>query len=138
MKTPREKWAHEPVIPDPPPALLAFLKALPAAWTALEVVDTAGHWIVRGKFGHIAVVDSGFQLRLTSEEQFSWSSVRRAMSAFAAVVSEADRVLRMDRLPTPDEAAVIRSRFAVRKYPPARVAPRQPSAPADNKIGDLT
>jgi hypothetical protein len=119
----------------PPPrqreALLRFVEALGCRDAALHR-DECGDWRVRGRYGHIYAVPGtldrpgveGFQIYFRGASKFeeppkgskAWSFAKKAMS-FCEVINDGDDegVMLLDRLPTPEEALIIRDKLNIPK-----------------------
>ena len=97
-------------------AALAKMREALFASAALKR-DECGDWNLFGKSGHIyAIAPMSFYLYCAPGSVRAWNFAKRAMS-FAKVTQDGgeEGFLHMDRLPTPDEAAVIRDRLGIRK-----------------------
>jgi hypothetical protein len=99
------------------PALLAFAKALGCRDNALRR-DECGDRRFNGTHGHIYAVPGsldrprtpGFQIFVMGWSANGWNRARKAISTFADVTNDGDDegALFVDRLPTAEEAEVIR------------------------------
>lgn len=104
-------------------ALLALIAALDASPRALQRdlvrgEGRAGDWATYGKLGHIYPDGSGYLLCVESGESARrWTNVKHRLAGFCCVTQDGDDegCLRLDRLPTPNEAALIREAIGVRK-----------------------
>jgi hypothetical protein len=96
-------------------ALAVFAQALGSAASALRR-DECGDPRINGKRGHIYAVPEGFQLYCVCESRKAWTYAKRALS-FAVVTQDGDEegMLIMDRLPTTEEAEVIRGYLGINK-----------------------
>jgi hypothetical protein len=112
-------------------ALMKLVEALACRAAALRR-DECGDWRVVGKFGHIHAVPGalnepcreGFLIFFRGSAEFgeppkgskAWAFAKQAMS-FATVASDGDAegMMFLDRLPTADEAAIIRNRLGIQK-----------------------
>lgn len=114
------------------PALLKLAEALGCRDACLRR-DECGDWRINGKYGHIYAVPGipwggmekmeGFQLYFRGAAEFDepsssrgWTFAKEAMS-FAKVTQDGDEegMLFLDRLPTPQEAEVIRDKLRIPK-----------------------
>lgn len=113
------------------PALLRLVKALGCRDAALRR-DECGDWRINGKYGCIYAVPGipwggmerveGFQIYFRGAVEFAtpgshaWGYAKKAMS-FAAVTHDGDMegMLFLDRLPTAQEASVIRDKLRIAK-----------------------
>ena len=85
--------------------------------------DQCGDYMVAGKLGHILADGQGFLLYVsTHESPRRWTLVKRRL-AFCHLNQDGDDegCLRLDRLPRPEEAELIREALAIRKR--RRVSP---------------
>jgi hypothetical protein len=98
-------------------ALFKFARALRSASTALRR-DECGDPSISGARGHVHAVPGGFQLYCVCETKQAWTWAKKGM-AFAKVTQDGDEegMLFMDRLPTPDEAEIIRRYCGIRSKP---------------------
>ena len=111
-------------------ALIKLVEAL-GCWDRALRRDECGDWAVFGKLGHIYAVPGtldrkgceGFQIYFRGAEEFgeptssqAWTWAKKALS-FCQVTSDGDTegFLFMDRLPTKDEAEIIRDKLVIRK-----------------------
>jgi hypothetical protein len=95
--------------------LLAFLTALDATPRALRR-DACGERAIVGKSGHV-YADAGFLLYVsTAESPRRWTNVKHRLN-FCRVTQDGDDegCLHLDRLPTPEEAGLIREALGIRK-----------------------
>ena len=103
-------------------ALLPLIAALDASPLALQRdlvrgEGPAGDWAIYGTLGHIYADVDGFLLCVASDESpRRWTNVK-ARLRFCRVTQDGDidGCLRLDRLPTPAEAALIREALGIRK-----------------------
>ena len=103
-------------------ALLELVKALGARDNSLRR-DECGDWHIEGRSGHIHAVPGsldrpathGFQIYVAGSGRW-WAAAKRGI-AFADLTSngEDEGMLFLDRLPTPDEAEVIRHFVGIAK-----------------------
>jgi hypothetical protein len=107
------------------PALLKLVEALGCREAALRR-DECGDWRINGEYGHIYAIpgtidrpkDEGFQIFvLNGESVRQWSAVKSAMLPFTDITNNGDTegAFFLDRLPTPNEAAIIRRYVGIRK-----------------------
>ena len=106
------------------PALIELVRALGCRDNALRR-DDCGDWRVNGKQGHIYAVPGsldrpdtpGFQIYVERESVREWSYAKKALKPFADLTNdgEDEGMLFLDRLPTADEAEVIRQYVGVAK-----------------------
>jgi hypothetical protein len=94
-------------------ALVAAIDASPRAlWR-----DQCGDYMITGKLGHIFADGQGFLLYVsTRESPRRWTMVKRRL-AFCHLYQDGDDegCLRLDGLPRPKEAELIREALAIRK-----------------------
>jgi hypothetical protein len=103
-------------------ALLPLIHALDASPLALkrDLVRDEGRtddWTIHGTFGHIYPDGAGYLLCVMSDESARrWSNVK-ARLGFCRLTQDGDNegCLRLDRLPTPHEAGLIREALGIRK-----------------------
>ena len=109
-------------IARPREKLLAFAEALGCRDAALRR-DECGDWRIKGRFGHVYAAPEGFQIYFRGADEFEepkssqgWTYAKRAM-AFAKVMQDGDAegILLLDRLPTSDEAEIIRGKLQIAK-----------------------
>jgi hypothetical protein len=95
--------------------LTVFASALGSAASAFRR-DECGDPRINGKRGHVYAVPEGFQLYCVCESRKAWTYAKRAL-AFARVTQDGDEegMLIMDRLPTTEEAEVIRAYLGINK-----------------------
>jgi hypothetical protein len=106
------------------PALLELVKALGCRDNALRR-DECGDWRVNGKQGHIYAVPGslnrpktpGFQIYIERESVREWSYAKKVLKPFADLTNDGDDdgMLFLDRLPTVNEAEVIRQYVGIAK-----------------------
>ena len=79
--------------------------------------DQCGAWCLDGATGHILTWGDGKSWIIYVGG--GWSSAKRRMASFASVIQSGDTegCLKLDRLPTPNEAAIIRDVIGLRKRP---------------------
>jgi hypothetical protein len=114
--------------------LVTILDALDASPRTLKrpvVRGWVGDWQITGKHGHILADGAGFLLYATTPERDEldqdgkvrcygsprrWNNIKR-MLGFAALVQDGDDegIFRLDRLPTADEAELIRDSIGIRR-----------------------
>ena len=93
-----------------------LLTALDASPRALRR-DACGDHAISGKSGHIFANGTGFMIYVsTNESPRRWSNVKQRLH-FCSVSQDGDDegCLRLDRLPTPEEASIIREAIGIRK-----------------------
>jgi hypothetical protein len=114
------------------PALLKLVEALGVQERHL-CRDNCGDWQIKGRFGHIYAVPGipwggmegveGFQLYFRGAPEFEetltsqgWTWAKKALS-FCRVTQDGDTegFLFLDRLPSPEEAVLIRDKLGIRK-----------------------
>jgi hypothetical protein len=105
-----------------------LLEAL-EAWDRALRLDENGAWRITGSTGHIyAWSDDPGQpagvIFVSCRSERHWKAIKRRMKAFARVTQdgEAEGCLKLDRLPTRGEAAIIREVLGIRKRRPAETA----------------
>jgi hypothetical protein len=94
----------------------SLLDALDASPVALRR-DQCGDWAIAGKLGHVYQDSDGYLLCVTTDESpRRWTNVKQRL-AFCHVSQDGDDegCLRLDRLPAPHEAEVIREALGIRK-----------------------
>jgi hypothetical protein len=113
------------------PALVRLVEALGCRDAALRR-DECGDWRVVGKFGHIYALPGaldklgceGFQIYFRGSVEFeeppkgskAWAFAKQATSsATVANDGEGEGMMFLDRLPTADEAAIIRDKLGIPK-----------------------
>jgi hypothetical protein len=106
--------------------LLIFLAALDASPVALrrDLHRDEGHkgdYRIQGKWGHIYNDGEGFLLCVTAKDERDqsprrWTSIKRRLD-FCRVAQDGDDegCLRLDQLPTPAQAGLIRQALGIRK-----------------------
>jgi hypothetical protein len=102
--------------------LEALVVAIDASPRALRR-DQCGDYMITGKLGHIFADAQGFLLYVSTHElPRRWTLVKRRL-AFCHLNQDGDDegCLRLDRLPRPEEAELIREALAIRKK--RRVSP---------------
>lgn len=115
------------------PALLKLVEALGCRDAALRR-DECGDWRINGKFGHIYAVPGipwggmekteGFQLYFRGAAEFeepstskAWTWAKKSLEPFCRVTQDGEEegMLFLDRLPTPNEAEIIRDKLCIAK-----------------------
>jgi len=106
------------------PALLKLVEALGCRDAALRR-DECGDWRINGTEGGILAVPGsldrptaeGFHIFIECDTVRQWSAVKAAMKPFTDLTNDGDSegMFFLDRLPTPDEAEIIRRYVGVRK-----------------------
>lgn len=78
--------------------------------------DECGTWIIEGKSGYIYDQPEGFYLFCSPGSARAWGFAKKALD-FCAVTQDGDDegFLRLDDLPTPEQAVVIRDKLGIRK-----------------------
>jgi hypothetical protein len=97
-------------------SLEAFLNAIDAAPRALRR-DGCDDWHITGKHGHIYVDGGGYLIVITTDESARrWGNIKRNLP-LCKVTQDGDDggALRLDRLPSPHEAEIIRNATGIRK-----------------------
>jgi hypothetical protein len=109
---------------------------------------------IRGKFGHIYADGAGFLLCITAKNERDqsprrWTNIKRRL-AFCRLMQDGDDegCLRLDRLPTPVEAVLIREALGIKRKrhlrPEAlaslkdRLSARPTGSPSNDHAIDLT
>jgi hypothetical protein len=103
-------------------SLLALIAALDASPRALQRdlvrgEGRTGDWAICGTLGHIYPDGTGFLMYVASDESARrWTNVKARLS-FATLTQDGDDegCFRLDRLPSPHEAAAIREAIGIRK-----------------------
>ena len=115
------------------PALLKLVEALGCRDAALRR-DECGDWRINGKFGYIYAVPGmtvhglppgeGFQLYFRGAPEWEepstsqpWTWAKKALGPFCRVTQDGDTegMLFLARLPTPEEAEIIRDKLRIAK-----------------------
>ena len=132
--------------------LETMLTALDASETCFErpyCRGFTGDWQITGKLGHVLADGDGFLLYVSTEESARrWTNVKERLISFTRLTQDGhdEGCLHLDRLPTPDEAAIIREALGIRKrrhLSPEEIAARarqleqfrSPTKPASNGAG---
>jgi hypothetical protein len=105
------------------PALLLLVKALGCRDNALRR-DECGDWRIEGRSGQIYAIPGaldrpetqGFQIYVAGSARW-WTNAKAALTAFADLTNDCDDegMHFLDRLPTPDEAALLRHFVGIAK-----------------------
>ena len=105
------------------PALLRFAEAIGSRADALRR-DECGDWRIKGSLGLVYAVPGsiehpktpGFQLMVTTLSARGWTEAKRGL-AFAQITQDGDDegALFLDRLPTPTEGAIVRTKLGIFK-----------------------
>lgn len=92
-----------------------LVKAL-GCWDKAYRRDDCGDWMIEGKDGHIYAHLEGFYLYCAPGSARAWGFVKKALS-FCKVTQDGDDegFFRLTRLPTPEEAEIIRTKLGIRK-----------------------
>jgi|SRR6516162_3692302 hypothetical protein len=119
----------------PPPrqreTLLKLVEALGCRDNVLRR-DECSDWMIKGKLGHIYAVPGtldrpkaeGFQIYFRGAPEFeepttgkAWTYAKQALKPFCAVTQDGDweGLLFLDRLPTKEEAEIVRNKLGVPK-----------------------
>lgn len=105
--------------------LFEFLQALEGQWKTLRK-DECGDWRITGKWGNIYAVPGvlkkgldkteGFQLYVQETSARAWGFCKKEM-CFCVLLNDGDDkgMFFLDRLPTPNQANVIRGRLGIKK-----------------------
>jgi hypothetical protein len=95
--------------------LAGLLDALDASASALRR-DECGDWMLRGSRGHIQGPPEAFYLCLVCHSPLAWTWAKKRL-AFCRITQNGDDegILRLDRLPSPEEATEIRDLLGIRK-----------------------
>ena len=115
------------------PALLKLVEALGCRDAALRR-DECGDWRINGKYGYIYAVPGipwggmekteGFQIYFRGAREFeeptssqAWTWARKMLEPFCRVTQDGDMegMLFLARLPTPEEAEIIRDKLRIAK-----------------------
>jgi hypothetical protein len=101
--------------------LICLLDALNGAKNALRR-DECGDPVIYGARGRIQAVDSRFYVYVACHSARAWSFAKKALP-FAVVTQDGDEegILRLDRLPSPEEAESIRRHIGLRQTRPPPV-----------------
>src|SRR6185312_10766361 len=97
------------------PALLKLAAALGSRPSALRR-DECGDWRIEGHQGYVYAVPGGFSIFVLTETARAWTYAQRALS-FATLAQDGDTEgsLFLDRLPTNEEAKIIRRACGIPK-----------------------
>jgi hypothetical protein len=100
-------------------ALLKLAEALDCRDNALRR-DECGDWRISGKLGHIYAVPGTLDRPNAKEPPLgskAWSYCKKALKPFCDVTNDGgdEGMLFLDRLPTPEEAEIIRDKLGVAK-----------------------
>ena len=104
--------------------LATLLTVIEAASNSLYRPNCRG-WIgdyqINGRRGHIITDGVSFYLYVTCNSKLAWTYAKKALS-FATLTQDGDDegMLRLDRLPDPEEAELIRRYCGIRKTQPPR------------------
>jgi hypothetical protein len=109
------EWISTPNMPRE--GLLKFAEALGSAANPLRR-DECGDPCINGRREHIYACPDGYRLYVVARSTQAWTWAKKDM-AFACVEQDGDEegVFAMDRLPTADEAELIRHYVGVTKRP---------------------
>jgi hypothetical protein len=80
--------------------------------------DRCDDWQILGKLGHAYADGAGYLLIVTTDESARrWNNVKERLSPFCHLLNDGDDegCFHLDRLPTPDEADLIREALGIRK-----------------------
>jgi hypothetical protein len=112
-------------------ALLRLIEAL-GCWDRALRRDECSDWMLKGKYGHIYAIPGtldrpkaeGFQIYFRGAPEFeeptnsqAWTWTKKLLDPFCEVTNDGDTegILFLDRLPTKEEAEVIRDKLGIRK-----------------------
>ena len=101
--------------------LEAMVTALDASETCFErpvCRGWLGDWQITGKLGHVLADGEGYLLYASTEKSSRrWTNVKARLSGFCILTQDGhdEGCLHLDRLPTPDEATIIRDALGIRK-----------------------
>jgi hypothetical protein len=126
----------EPLIDDDRDSLLSLVAALDASPRALRR-DECGDWQITGKHGHVHVDGACYLLCvMTGESPRRWGFVKKRLR-FCRLTQDGDDEggLYLDRLPAPDEAALIREALGIKRK--RRLSP-EARASLQNRFGSRT
>lgn len=86
-------------------------------WDRAYRRDECGDWRIEGKSGHIYAQPEGFYLYCAPGTARAWGFARKALAFCTLLTQDGDDegFLRLERLPTPAEADVIRDKLGIRK-----------------------
>jgi hypothetical protein len=83
--------------------------------------DDTGDWSIRGRLGHIYPDGTGYLLCVVSDERDQsarrWTNVKARLAGLCQLTQDGDDegALRIDRLPAPHEAGVIREALGIKR-----------------------
>jgi hypothetical protein len=85
--------------------------------------DDSGDWNIIGGRGRIVCCNGSFTITIDLRSSRRWRSARRALASFTTCVQDGDGegVLRIDHLPSVDEAARLRDVIGLRQTRPSPV-----------------
>lgn len=104
--------------------------------------DACGDWILVGARGHIFTDAVGIYAYVPAGTARRWTNVKRALSFMMVVTQDGDDegILKMDGLPSPDQAAALRKVLGLRKSAPLtperREALRQVARPFVSSVAE--
>ena len=86
-------------------------------WDRAYCRDECGDWMIEGKQGHIYAHPEGFYLYCAPGSARAWGFAKKALAFCTLLTQDGDDegFLRLERLPTPAEADVIRDKLGIRK-----------------------
>jgi hypothetical protein len=92
--------------------LLAALNA----WSRALRRDECGAWRINGTSGHVYAAGNGWLFYVATGSPRAWTAAKERL-AFCTVTQDGDDegVLRLDGLPTPEQATAIRKTLGIRK-----------------------
>jgi hypothetical protein len=98
--------------------MVTALDASPTCFERPVCRGFTGDWQITGKLGHVLADGDGYLLYVSTEESARrWTNVKDRLISFCRLTQDGDDegCLHLDRLPTPDGAAIIREALGIRK-----------------------
>jgi hypothetical protein len=118
--------------------LQTMLVALDAAHSQLRL-DSCRTWTIRGKRGYLATWGNGVRwlIYCAPGSARKWNRIRQALSPLGRCTQDGDDegIIRIDRLPTHEQAALIRKAIGLVRRRPAP-ANAFPTSPAKSPVQD--
>jgi hypothetical protein len=98
--------------------LRSMLTALDAAGSQMRL-DECRTWTIRGKRGYLATWGKRWFIYCAPGSSRKWNNIRQALSPLGKFTQagDAEGIIRLDRLPTAEEATAIRKALGLSKRP---------------------
>jgi hypothetical protein len=99
-------------------AMVTALDASPTCFERPVCRGFTGDWQITGKLGHVLADGDGYLLYVSTEKSSRrWTNVKERLGSFCILMQDGhdEGCLHLDRLPTPDEAVIIREALGIRK-----------------------